>query len=174
MVFYRMTMKHDVLLSPKHFGPALQQHIKQKLFDDVESKCIGTHGFIVAVLDIVHMSEGQILATRGDALFEVTYTAIVFRPAAKQVIDAIVKNIQEEGIFLSIGPMLAIVTADNMQAAMKWDADAQPPTFVDETSGKHVVQGDKLRVRLLGVNIQASAMAASASLASDYLGDADG
>lgn len=51
------------------------------------------HGFIVAVTDVVEISDGLILAGRGEVLFHVTYRAVLFRPIKGEVVDAVVKTV---------------------------------------------------------------------------------
>lgn len=55
----------------------------------------GRHGFIVSVVSIDDMSEGLVLAGRGEVLFHVKYKAIVFRPIRGEVVDAIVKSVSK-------------------------------------------------------------------------------
>ena len=51
------------------------------------------HGFIVAVTDVLKISDGLVLAARGEVLFHVSYRAVLFRPVKDEVVDAIVKTV---------------------------------------------------------------------------------
>lgn len=40
-MFYHISLKHDILLHPRYFGPNLIETVRQKLFNEVEGTCSG-------------------------------------------------------------------------------------------------------------------------------------
>lgn len=61
------------------------------------------HGYIVSVIDIIEIGQGQILPSRGETLFSVKYIALVFRPMKNEVVDAIVSTVTEVCIDIQTG-----------------------------------------------------------------------
>ena len=45
------------------------------------------------MIEVKKIGEGRVLVSRGETLFPVTYTALVFRPVKNEVVDAIVSTV---------------------------------------------------------------------------------
>ncbi|EGD72543.1 hypothetical protein PTSG_00566 [Salpingoeca rosetta] len=168
-MFFKLTLEHDVLLPPRFLGPQLAESIRRKLYEDVESKCIGKHGYIVSVIEIVKIGEGEILVARGETLFPVTYRALVFRPVKNEVVDAIVSTVTKMGIFAEVGPLRVFIHFQWIPN-MVFDDTANPPCFRTDDFAEKIQPEDSIRIRILGVRVQASSIAATGSLAGDFLG----
>eukprot|EP00730_Choanoeca_flexa_P001614 TRINITY_DN10709_c0_g2_i1.p1 TRINITY_DN10709_c0_g2~~TRINITY_DN10709_c0_g2_i1.p1 ORF type:complete len:172 (+),score=24.19 TRINITY_DN10709_c0_g2_i1:96-611(+) len=168
-MFFTLTLHHDVLLHPKHFGPSIHDVVKQQLHNDVESKCVGRHGFIVAVVKVQEISKGRVLFARGEVLFSVAYTALIFRPIAGQVVDATVTSVSKVGIFVEIGPLTAFIS-DRWVHDMEYDANANPPCFKSSDGTETIEPDDGVRVKIMAVRINAAEIVVTASLAGNYLG----
>lgn len=51
----------------------------------------------MAVTEVLKISDGLVLAARGEVLFHVSYRAVLFRPVKDEVVDAIVKTVAKVG-----------------------------------------------------------------------------
>ncbi|CAF5191703.1 unnamed protein product, partial [Rotaria sp. Silwood1] len=63
------------------------------LFNEVEGKCIGRYGYVIAVTSIDNIGVGKIQPGRGYVIFPVKYHAIVFRPFKHEVVEAIITQV---------------------------------------------------------------------------------
>ena len=59
---------------------------------------------------MVEYGEGYVKDMTGEVLFKVKYKAIVFRPRSQEVIDGVVVRMNDQGIFLNMGPMNAFIS----------------------------------------------------------------
>eukprot|EP00045_Choanoeca_perplexa_P003018 m.28246 g.28246 ORF g.28246 m.28246 type:complete len:172 (-) comp11818_c0_seq2:1731-2246(-) len=168
-MFFTLTLHHDVLLHPKHFGPSIHEEVEKRLRSDVESKCLGRHGFIVAVVKLQEISKGRVLYARGEVLFTATYTALIFRPIAGQVVDAIVTSVSKVGIFVEIGPLTAFISCKWVHD-MEYDSNANPPCYKSLDATETIQPDDGVRVKIMAVRINAAEIVVTASLAGSYLG----
>ena len=91
-MFFQKELKHRILLSPEFFGPGLTQEVESRLKRQVEGACHGHHGFIIAVLSIDSVSQGEIQDAYGLAAFDIKYRAILLKPFKNEVIDATVAS----------------------------------------------------------------------------------
>lgn len=89
----KISLKHDILLHPRYFGPNLLDTVKQKLINEVEGTCSGKYGFIIAITTIDTIGTGLIQPGRGFVVYPVEYKAIVFRPFIGEVLDAVVSQV---------------------------------------------------------------------------------
>ncbi|KAH9286326.1 DNA-directed RNA polymerase II subunit RPB7 [Echinococcus granulosus] len=166
-MFYHMQLEHEILLHPKYFGPNLIETVKAKLFSDIEGTCSGKYGFIVAVTNIDHIGAGMLLPGRGFVQYHIVYRAIVFRPFKGEVIDAVVTQINKVGVFAEAGP-LSIFISKYFEGAEPTNENANEDDEEEET---HIVQmEDRIRLRIIGLRVDASAIFAVGTLMDDYLG----
>jgi DNA-directed RNA polymerase II subunit RPB7 len=67
--------------------------LEEKLYADVEGTCSGSFGYIIAVVSILDIGKGVVLAGAGLAEFVTRYRAIVFKPFKGEVVDGVVDNV---------------------------------------------------------------------------------
>uniref|UniRef100_A0A915EZ64 DNA-directed RNA polymerase II subunit RPB7 n=1 Tax=Echinococcus canadensis TaxID=519352 RepID=A0A915EZ64_9CEST len=184
-----MQLEHEILLHPKYFGPNLIETVKAKLFSDIEGTCSGKYGFIVAVTNIDHIGAGMLLPGRGFVQYHIVYRAIVFRPFKGEVIDAVVTQINKVGVFAEAGPLSIFISKYSIPQNIKFEG-AEPTNenaneddeeeevkldsfcdFILFTDFTHIVQmEDRIRLRIIGLRVDASAIFAVGTLMDDYLG----
>ena len=69
------------------------QFLESKLYSDVEGKCSGQFGYIIAVVSMSDIGSGIVLPGSGQAEFVARYRAIVFKPFKGEVVDGVVNNV---------------------------------------------------------------------------------
>ena len=69
--------------------------MRERLYADVEGTCTGSDGYIVAVIGISAIGHGTIEPGSGQATFEVSYSAIVYRPFKGEVLDGSVVSVSK-------------------------------------------------------------------------------
>lgn len=69
------------------------QFLESKLYSDVEGKCSGQFGYIIAVVSMSDIGNGIVLPGSGQAEFVARYRAIVFKPFKGEVVDGVVNNV---------------------------------------------------------------------------------
>eukprot|EP00041_Stephanoeca_diplocostata_P032932 m.1073649 g.1073649 ORF g.1073649 m.1073649 type:complete len:170 (-) comp24235_c0_seq11:628-1137(-) len=169
-MFYQMRLTHEVLLHPENFGPDIHTRIKQQLYAEVESTCSGKYGFIVSVIAIVGVGDGEIIPGRGHVLFEIKYDAVVFRPFKGEVVDAMVTAVTKAGIFADVGPLKVFVSKHWIPEDMEYDGNANPPCFKTADEADKIEVDDGIRIEILATRVDAAEIFATGSLAGEYLG----
>lgn len=169
-MFYHIQLEHEIQLHPRYFGPNLLETVKKKLFKDVEGTCTGKYGFVVAVTAIEHIGDGVIQSGTGFVTYPIKYKAVVFRPFKGEVLDAVVSQINKVGIFTEIGPLSCFISRHSIPNDMEFDANANPPCYKTKDDDMIINQEDEIRVKIVGIRVDATDIFAIGTLMDDYLG----
>merc|ERR1711991_61388 len=123
-MFFVVKLTKEVALPPKYFGPRLRSMLTKKLQDEAEGTCSTQHGIVVFVYDPEEhaISEGKINEDTGYAHFMVTCRAIVCRPFNGEVVEAIVKSVNDHGVIATVGPFQVFISNRNMPEGSQYDA----------------------------------------------------
>lgn len=169
-MFYHLQLEHEVLLHPRYFGPMLMDTVKKKLFAEKEGTCSGKFGFIISVTCIDDIGVGRIQPGQGFVVYPVKYRAIVFRPMKGEVLDAVVTQVTKVGIFISIGPMNGFISRHAIPSDWEHDPSTNPPCYRSKEEDSVVQSEAELRVRIVGLRVDANDIFAICTLMDDYLG----
>ncbi|XP_045023385.1 DNA-directed RNA polymerase II subunit RPB7 isoform X2 [Daphnia magna] len=152
-MFYHIALEHEILLHPRYFGPQLMETVKQKLFTEVEGTCTGKYGFVIAVTTIDTIGAGIIQPGQGFVVYPVKYKAIVFRPFKGQVLDAVVTQVNK-----------------SIPSDMQFDPNSTPPCYKTQDEDVVIQQDDEIRIKIVGLRVDATDIFAIGTLMDDYLG----
>eukprot|EP00035_Acanthoeca_spectabilis_P004282 m.101615 g.101615 ORF g.101615 m.101615 type:complete len:173 (-) comp12514_c0_seq2:1996-2514(-) len=171
-MFYVVTLTHEILLHPEHFGADLQKRLKKQLYNEVEGSCSGKYGFIIAVMSTEQIDAGEIIPGRGHVMFPVKYKAIVYRPFKGEVVDAVVTSVNKYGIFAKVGPLTIFVSQHWIPDELVFDGNSNPPCF--KSSEQVIGLDDGVRLQILGMRVDVADIFATGSLAGEHLGYNEG
>ena len=100
---------------------------------------------------------------------QVRYACLVFRPARGEVLDCVVASVSKVGFFADAGPMQVFVSSHLLPDDYSYDA-AGEAAFVAGDAGARVCAGCEVRLRVVGVRMDANEVFCVASMKDDYLG----
>lgn len=152
-MFYVKEFTQKIYLSPAYLGPNMQSLVKEYLLNMVEGSC-GSNGYIVAVLEIDDISEGQV-ALNGQTIFKVCYKALILKPAKGEIIDANVVEMNKMGIFAAVGPLSIFVS------------NYQIPNFMFENE---IAKDSMVRLKIIATMFDSTKIYAVGTLNDEYLG----
>jgi DNA-directed RNA polymerase II subunit RPB7 len=169
MAFFVVELKRAVHMHPKFFGVKLRDRITQRLAVEVEGTFAGTHGFVVCVLQVVEpFPGGELDASSGFAVFNLNYRAVVFRPFKGEVLDSVVTKVVQHGFFAESGPLTVFVSHHLLPAGMEFDASSE--AWVSQASDEKIGKDGAVRLRILGLKIEATTISATGSVKDDFTG----
>jgi len=123
----RTRSKTDGLTSPRRTE-------RRKRNVQVEGTCSGRYGYIIGVLGKPGVGKGFVVEDHsGQAVFEVKYQAIVFRPFKGEVLDAIVYHVSKMGFFAQAGPLELFVSTHLIPSEYSFSS-IDEPCFVSDDS----------------------------------------
>lgn len=123
-MFFIKKLRRDVLLDPKYLGSKLKEHVKQRIFSELEGQCLGKHGYVISILDIKNedIIPGNIDNDTGSVNITVWYQVILLRPFKNEVLDTVVSMASDEnGFFTRVGPLQIFVSRHCMPEDMSFN-----------------------------------------------------
>lgn len=154
-MFFVSDLSHTLFLPPNTYTSSITDTLHETLYKHVEGTCTGEHGFIVAVLN-VNKIEGGRLSQNGFAIFTVFYKALLLKPVKSEVVDAVIVDTNDLGIFCSVGPLSIFVSNYHIPISVQQRSDLK--------------QFRSVRLRIIGTKIDTKKIYAIGSMDEECLG----
>ncbi len=151
-MYSRMRLADTVRIAPEMLGKPVKESVKLALREKLEATISKKIGAIVAILDVVGVGDGHILAGDGGVYYETTFDALVFTPVMQEVIEGSVVEIVEFGAFVGIGPMDGLLHISQITDEYIY-YDEKNSRLVTKDSGRSINVGDRLRTRIVAVSL---------------------
>ena len=170
--FYKTDLIYEMLLSPQYFGPSMKTRIKDEVNKQVEGKCLGREGYVIAVTSVKDedVDAGVVEYDTGCVAVNVRYAAILLRPFKNEVLDAIVDDVSELGVFTSVGPLHIFVSRHAMPEDLQNGFDADSDAWLSDDKEVEIKKACVIRLRLLGVMCDTTQITAVGTIKDDFLG----
>mmetsp|Transcript_167842 Transcript_167842/g.407980 ORF Transcript_167842/g.407980 Transcript_167842/m.407980 type:complete len:188 (+) Transcript_167842:230-793(+) len=169
-MFFRQKLKKLVKLPPQHFGPDIKNTVRHHLLTEMQGEKLpnGAHVITVTAVRDEDIGPGKLHHLTGEAEFDVTYEALLFRLFKNEVCDGIVTSTSMHGFWMQIGPEEYFVS--HLHIPMPPDEDeidpdndedelrtgytfvAEQDRWVSEEDGREIKEGTKLRVKVISEN----------------------
>ena len=91
-MFFLYELEQTVSLHPSFFGPRISERLQERLLNDVEGTCNGQY-YIICVVDIIDISQGNIRPGTGIAEYVIRYRTVVWRPFKGETVGSIAHSI---------------------------------------------------------------------------------
>jgi len=108
-MYNKARLADTVRIAPELLGDDVNDAVRIALINKLEGQIDKTIGAIVAIIDVVEVGEGHILAGDGAVYYDATFDAVVFKLELQEIIEGSVVEIVEFGSFIGIGPMDGLV-----------------------------------------------------------------
>lgn len=144
----------------------------------MEGKCTGRYGFTILVTNVLFDApgtmDGRLHIDTGFAHFPVTYLALVFKPFKNEILNAVVTEVNLQGVFCTAGPLHVFVATMHMPSDLKLDERKDGmPSYYSEEEEQRIEKGTKLRVKIVGLRTDADNIQAIGTIKEDFLGPAE-
>lgn len=170
MAFFVVKMQRRVQIHPRFFGVKLREMLTNRLILEVEGTFAGRYGFIIAVLEVKEpIPMGELDDTTGFAVFPLEYAAVVFRPFKGEVLDSVVTRITPHGFFSESGPLTVFVSHHLLPEGMKHIENR----WQSPDSSEIIALNSSVRMRIIGLKIEATEISVTGTIKDSYLGPID-
>ncbi|MBW3015050.1 DNA-directed RNA polymerase [Candidatus Woesearchaeota archaeon] len=149
-MFYRTEIKDHVRVPPELFGLPREEAVLKRLKKDYEGFISKDIGIVIDVDKVNDIHEGVIIPGDGAAYYETTFELLVFRPEVKEVLLGRVKDIAEFGVFMSVGPIEAMIHVS--QTMDDFVSFSKEKVLTGKESKRNLKVGDKCRARVIAVS----------------------
>ncbi len=110
-------------------------------------------GLMVTVKEIEDIGVGKVIMGDGAAYYDVTFTALFFKPELHEIVEGEVIEITEFGAFVRIGPMDGLVHVSQVTDDYI-NYDAKRGALLGKESKKSLEDGNKVRARIVALSLK--------------------
>ena len=151
-MYNKMRLGDTIRIDPEKLGEPVKDSVKLALREKLEGTISKKLGAIVAVLDVIGVGVGHILAGDGAVYYDTTFDAVIFTPVMQEVVEGSVVEVVEFGAFVGIGPMDGLLHISQITDEYI-SYDGKNSRLVTKESGRSISVGDKLRTRIVAVSL---------------------
>ncbi len=151
-MYNKVRLADTVRIAPELLGDDVKDAVRIALIDKLEGEIDKTLGAIVAIIDVVEVGDGHILAGDGAVYYDATFDAVVFKLELQEIIEGSVVEIVEFGSFIGIGPMDGLVHVSQITDEYI-SFDSKNARLVTKESNRSLSEGDHVRARVVALSI---------------------
>ena len=151
-MFYKVKIKDYIRVAPELFG----EEVKTALIKEVKAKYDGhiskDLGFVIDVLDVSEFDQGVIIPGDGASYYNTTFELLIFNVSLQEVLMGRVKDLQEFGAFLTIGPVEGMIhISQTMDDFVSFSKDK---SLQGKETKRSLKVGDLCRARIIAVSFK--------------------
>lgn len=151
-MYKKMRLADTVRIAPELLGAPVEAAVKIALQDKLEGLVDKTIGAIVAIIEVIEVGEGHILAGNAGVYYDAIFDAVTFMPEIQEIIEGTVLEVVEFGIFVGIGPLDGLVHVSQLTDEFV-SYDEKNSRLITKESGRSITVGDRVRARIVAVSL---------------------
>ncbi len=151
-MYKKMRLADTVRIAPELLGAPVEDAVKIALRDKLEGLVDKTIGAIVAIMDVIEVGEGHILAGDAGVYYDTIFDAVTFMPEIQEIIEGSVLEVVEFGVFVGIGPLDGLVHVSQLTDEFV-TYDEKNSRLITKESGRAITMGDRVRARIVAVSL---------------------
>lgn len=151
-MYKKMRLADTVRIAPELLGAPVEAAVKIALQDKLEGLVDKTIGAIVAIMEVIEVGEGHILAGNAGVYYDAIFNAVTFMPEIQEIIEGTVLEVVEFGVFVGIGPLDGLVHVSQLTDEFV-SYDEKNSRLITKESGRAITVGDRVRARIVAVSL---------------------
>ncbi|RVD91988.1 subunit 7 of RNA polymerase II [Tubulinosema ratisbonensis] len=151
-MFYQTTLKHNLYIPPDLLSSNISNSLISLLKDNVEGLPSQDYGYVISVLNVINVGEGEIQPD-GYTIFHIKFQALILKLSKGEVVDTIVNECNKMGIFSSVGPITVFIS------------NYQVPKDLERIERNTI-----LRVKVIGIKVEKDKIFVIGTINEDFLG----
>jgi len=156
---YRVYEVVDYVKIPPHrFGEPVEVVAEEYLREKYEAKFTKDLGIIILVYDVSVSGMGFVLPGDGSVYLEARFKMLSYVPVAHEVVEGVVREVRNIGLFVNIGPLDAFVHISQVIDSDDVEYSDALKAIVGDKNRKQVAVGDRVRGRITNISYQATGL----------------
>ncbi|KCZ77417.1 hypothetical protein H311_01571, partial [Anncaliia algerae PRA109] len=151
-MFYQATLRHNLYIPPELLSSNITTSLISLLKENVEGIPSQDYGYVVSVLNILNIGEGEIQSD-GFVIFSIEFQALILKLSKGEVVDTVVSESNKMGIFSAVGPITVFIS------------NYQVPKDVEK-----IERNTLLRVKVMGIKVEKEKIFVIGTINEDFLG----
>lgn len=151
-MFKLYTIQSKVEIPPFLFDQPKETSARIILSEDYEGIITRNFGFIIAVVDILSVSQGLVIPGNANTFHEVEFTILTFKPSVGEVVEGTIVEVVDFGSFCRLGPLDGLVHVS--QICDDYISYEQVGNrFIGKETGKILEVNDQVRAKIIAVSL---------------------
>lgn len=155
-MFQLISLNDVVRIPPDKFSRSLGEVATDILKGRYESTLIPEFGYIIMVSNVKVEPVGKMIQGDGATYHRATFDVLSFEPKLQEIVEGEVVEITEFGAFIRIGPADALLHISQIMDDYI-SVDLKQGMIMGTNSGRKLVVGSKVRVRITAVSLSRGA-----------------
>lgn len=151
-MFYLLEVEDHVRVEPRHFGLPTHEAIGRQLNESYVNSVSKELGYVIAVVDVVHIEDGVIIPGDGAAYYKSLFHLVVWRPELHELMYGTISDITNFGAFMQMGPAQGMIhisqTMDDYVSLNKTG------TLSGKNSKRVLSKGDDCIARIVAISFK--------------------
>ena len=147
-----------VKIPPNRFGEPVEVVAEEYLKEKYESKFNKDLGIIILVYDVSVSNMGLVLPGDGSIYLEARFKMLSYVPTLHEIVEGVVKEVRNIGLFVNIGPLDAFVHISQVMDADDIEYNDALKAIVGDKNRRQVAVGDRVRGRITNISFQAAGL----------------
>ncbi|MEM4246890.1 MAG: DNA-directed RNA polymerase [Candidatus Woesearchaeota archaeon] len=151
-MYYKITVKDHIRVSPRFFGKDLKDAVKAGIKLKYDGLIDQSLGVVIDVVDVKDVGEGVIIPGDGASYYETTFELLSYKPELQEVVVGRIKDIADFGAFITLGPIDGMI---HISQTMDDFVSFSKEKVLTGRDTKHVLKvGDICRARVIAVSFK--------------------
>jgi DNA-directed RNA polymerase subunit E' len=155
-LFQLVSLSDVVRIPPEKLNGPLKEVAQEILKARYESTLTPEFGYTILVSDVVVEPVGKLIQGDGGTYHRASFNVLAFEPRLQEIVEGEVVEITEFGAFVRIGPADALLHISQIMDDYI-SADLKQGVIVGTNSGRKIIVGSKVRVRITAVSLSRGA-----------------
>ena len=150
-MYAKLQLKSNIRVPPDLFKSDLKKAVSSAIEKEFVGH-LGEEGLFIAVLGVNDIGNGTIISGDGAIYYETTFDMLIYRPVLQEVVDGIVSEVTEFGIFLRIGPIDGLIHVS--QVMDDYVSYSTAGVLTGKESKRILKAKDIVRARIIAISLK--------------------
>jgi len=146
-----LDLKSNIRVPPSLFGKELKESIASAIKEKFIGH-LGDEGLFLALIDVNKVGDGTIISGDGAVYYETDFKMLAYRPILQEVVEGVVSEITEFGVFVRIGPIDGLVHVSQVMDDYVNYSDVG--VLSGKESNRTLKVKDKVRAKIIAISMK--------------------
>lgn len=151
-MFYKVTLKDYVDLSPDLFDGDLNESVKEQLTRNYSDKTTEDFGLVITIVDVLSVGRGFKLPEDASRHYVVEFSVITYKPDLHEVVEGEVSSVTNFGVFVNLGVIDGLVHLS--QTMTDQVSFSKTGSIQGSQTGQTLKTGDMARASVVAVSFK--------------------
>lgn len=153
-MFYVTEIEDYIRVVPELFDLQVKEAVRKQLEETYKDHISKDMGIVIAVLEVLNVSEGIIIPGDGAAYYKSNFKLLVFKPELQELLFGKISEITNFGAFIDIGCTEGMIHIS--QTMDDYVSFSKSNTLIGKNSKRSLRKGDKCLARVVAISYKTS------------------